>query len=64
MTKNAADGRAEGADAHDREFGQGANPRPTKGPLQDRQASPARYSTSGMEQALGQLADKTHRKTK
>jgi hypothetical protein len=40
--------------------GNGANPKPTKQPLQTRSASPTRYNTSGMESALGALADKTH----
>lgn len=39
----------------------GANPRPTRGPLQGRSGSPAGYNTSGMEAALGALADKTHK---
>lgn len=60
MTKNAADGRSENADYQDRMFGQGANPKPTKAPLQSRSASPARFNTSGMENAMGSLADKTH----
>lgn len=38
----------------------GVNPAPTKAPLAPRSASPAAYATSGMESALGALADKTH----
>lgn len=32
----------------------------TKGPLQDRRASPSNYNTSGMEGGMGALADKLH----
>lgn len=39
---------------------QGANPRPTRAPLQSRSASPAAYNTSGMESAMGAAADKLH----
>ena len=39
---------------------QGANPVPSKGPLQSRSASPAAYNTSGTEGAMGTLADKIH----
>lgn len=38
----------------------GANPVPTRAPLQARSASPAAFNTSGMEGALGQMADKLH----
>lgn len=34
-------------------------PKPTKGPLQDRRASPMQ-GRSGMEQAMGALADQLH----
>ena len=40
---------------------QGANPVPSRGPLQSRSASPAAYNTSGMETALGALADREHK---
>ena len=33
---------------------------PTKGPLQTRVASPAKYNTSGIERSMGALADKMH----
>ncbi len=39
----------------------GAHARPTRGPLNSRSASPAEYQTSGMEAALGRLADQTHK---
>lgn len=39
---------------------QGENPRPTRGPLQDRSASPPEYRTSGLEQAMSDHADKMH----
>lgn len=39
---------------------QGANPKPTRGPLQDRYASPAVNNTSGMEAAMADHADKMH----
>lgn len=32
----------------------------TKGPLQDRRASPNNYNTSGMEGGMAALADKLH----
>jgi hypothetical protein len=37
--------------------------RPTKGPLATRSASPndAAYATSGIEQAMGALADRLHK---
>lgn len=35
--------------------------KPTKAPLQSRSASPAAYATSGIEQAMGALADKLHK---
>lgn len=38
----------------------GDNPKPTKGPLQSRPASPNGYATSGMERAMGAQADKMH----
>lgn len=40
----------------------GINPgmKPTKGGIQGRSASPANYNTSGMESALGAMADKLH----
>lgn len=38
----------------------GANPAPTKGPLQSRSASPPNTNTSGMERAMGAHADKLH----
>lgn len=53
--------RDESADAYDQEFGQGANPVPTRAPLERREASPSKYNTSGMERAMGALADKTHK---
>jgi hypothetical protein len=53
--------RTEEQDRAEQEFGQGDNPKPTKAPLQRREASPAKYATSGMERALGELADKTHK---
>lgn len=37
------------------------NPKPTRAPLERREASPDKYATSGMERALGSLADKTHK---
>lgn len=39
---------------------QGVNPRPTRGPLQDRRATPAGSETSGIERAMGAHADKVH----
>lgn len=36
------------------------NPKPTRARLQDREGSPAKYNTSGMEGAMGALADKEH----
>ena len=42
----------------------GAHAKPTRGPLQDRSASPEKYNTSGMEAAMGQLADKEHQRVK
>jgi hypothetical protein len=53
--------RSEEHDRHEQLNGQGANPPPTRAPLAPRSGSPAEYNTSGMERALGQLADKTHR---
>jgi hypothetical protein len=53
--------RSEDQDRNEQLNGQGANPTPTRAPLAPRSASPAEYATSGMERALGQLADKTHR---
>lgn len=50
--------RAPDADSLDQ---QGANPTPTRAPLAPRSASPASYATSGMESALGGLADKLHK---
>jgi hypothetical protein len=38
-----------------------APPKPTKGPLNSRQASPNNYNSSGLENAMGALADKMHR---
>lgn len=52
--------RDEGQDARDAKQG-GANPAPTKAPLARREGSPAAYATSGMESALGKLADKAHK---
>lgn len=40
----------------------GDNPKPTRKPLAEREASPARYATSGMEQAMGEQADKLHKR--
>jgi hypothetical protein len=52
--------RSQEHDANEQATGQGANPRPTKQPLETRSASPARFNTSGMESAMAALADKTH----
>lgn len=52
--------RGEDADYQDQMFGQGNNPRPTNAPMAPRPASPAEHNTSGMERALGQMADKVH----
>lgn len=52
--------RGDDADYQDQMFGQGANPKPTRGPLSARSASPASNNTSGMEDALGALADQKH----
>jgi hypothetical protein len=38
-----------------------APPKPTRGPLADRSASPGNYNTSGMERAMGALADQLHK---
>lgn len=49
---------------HDRDeqmHGQGANPKPTRSGISARSSAPAAYNTSGMESALGALADKTHK---
>jgi hypothetical protein len=51
--------RAPGQDAAEQAQA-GANPAPTRGPLQTRSASPTSSYTSGMESAMGALADKTH----
>lgn len=42
----------------------GANAKPTKGSLKDRQGSPsgAGYTTSGIDAAMQRLADQTHRR--
>lgn len=40
------------------------NPKPTRARLQDRESAPAKYNTSGMEGAMGALADKEHQRTK
>lgn len=48
-------------DNADQAFGQGTNPAPTKAPLAPRSSSPAAYATSGMERALGSLADRVHK---
>lgn len=53
-------GRGETADYQDQMFGQGKNPKPTRGPLQTRSASPASTNTSGMETAMAAHADKVH----
>lgn len=37
-------------------------PAPTKAPLAPRYASPANYNTSGIERAMGEHADKVHRR--
>ena len=44
-------------------YANGENPKPTKAPLERRSASPndPRYATSGIEQAMGALADKLHK---
>lgn len=39
---------------------QGYNPKPTRGALADRSASPGGYNTSGIERAMGAAADKLH----
>lgn len=46
-----------------RAYASGHNPKPTKAPLQDRRSVPAgaAYATSGMERAMGALADATHK---
>lgn len=54
--------RSEEQDRAEQQFGQGRNPRPTNAPLKTQSASPAAYATSGVERALGQLADKIHRR--
>lgn len=41
----------------------GEHAKPTKAPLQERQSAPAAYATSGLEAAMGQLADKLHKRT-
>lgn len=55
-----------GLHREDRSAGQpsGQNPKPTKASLQDRQGSPsgAGYTTSGIDRAMQQLADKTHKR--
>lgn len=53
--------RSERQDRAEQEFGQGEHSKPTKAPLQRREGSPEKYNTSGMERALGGLADKTHK---
>jgi hypothetical protein len=40
----------------------GEHAKPTKAPLQERQSAPAAYATSGLEAAMGQLADKLHQR--
>jgi hypothetical protein len=52
--------RSEAQDRHEQMFGQGEHSKPTRAPLQRREASPDKYTTSGMERALGGLADKEH----
>ena len=42
-------------------YADGQHAKPTKAPLQTRSASPAAYATSGIEQAMGALADKLHK---
>jgi hypothetical protein len=51
-----------GGSQDDPQFETGHNPKPTRSRLQDREASPAKYNTSGMESAMGNLADKTHKR--
>lgn len=53
--------RSEEQDRYEQEHGQGDNPVPTKAPLQRREGSPRKYASSGMERAMGDLADKTHK---
>lgn len=54
---------ARGASQNDPDFSQGANPKPTRGGLQDRSSAPDKYNTSGIESSMGALADKTHKRT-
>lgn len=43
-------------------FTRGHDPVPDRSlAIKDRSASPDRYATSGMERAMGSLADKTHK---
>ncbi len=44
-------------------YANGEHAKPTKAPLERRSASPndSRYATSGIEQAMGALADKLHK---
>jgi hypothetical protein len=39
---------------------QGENPKPTRGPLATRSASPDAYATSGMERAMHAQANREH----
>lgn len=56
--------RPRGASQDDADFSQGHNPAPTRTALQDRESAPAKYNTSGMEAAMGALADKEHQRNK
>jgi hypothetical protein len=54
-------GRDEDAEYRDQMFGQGKSQRPTNAGLQRREASPSELNSSGMERAMGALADKMHK---
>lgn len=56
-------GKPLGGSQDDADFSQGHNPPPTRRAMQDRESAPAKYNMSGMEHALGALADKTHKRT-
>jgi len=54
--------KPQGNNQVDPDFSQGANPIPTRAhSIKERGASPERYASSGMERAMGALADKTHK---
>lgn len=56
--------RTQEQDQLEQATGQGANPAPTRNGISARTSAPAEYATSGMEKAMGDLADKIHKPIK